>query len=176
MAKLTYGMNVSLDGYADHDMDGAVPGPVLFRHFTDHVGRLAGSLYGRVLYETMRVWDDGTWTGAELDFAKAWRGQHKWVVSRTLKDVGPNASLIDGDLGSAVRKIKAEVDGEIDVGGPTLAQGLAELGLIDEYRLYMHPIVVGRGKRYFAGPRAPLRLVRSERFDDEVIMLVYAPA
>lgn len=176
MAKLSYGMNVSLDGYADHDMAGAAPGPVLFRHFTDHVRALGGSLYGRVIYEAMRVWDDPIWTGAELDFAEAWRGQHKWVVSTTLEEVGPNATLIGGDIEAAVRRIKAEIDGTIDVGGPTLAHYLTEHGLIDEYRLYLHPVVAGRGKRYFKGPRPPLHLVRTERFDTDVILLTYAPA
>ena len=176
MAKLSYGLNVSLDGYADHDMAGAEPGPALFRHFTDHVRNLGGSLYGRVMYETMRVWDDPIWQGAELDFAEAWRGQHKWVVSSTLKEVGPNATLIKGDLEAAVRKVKAEVEGDIDVGGPTLARTVGDLGLIDEYRLYMHPIVVGGGKPYFMGPRSPLRLVRHDQMDENVVLLTYAPA
>jgi dihydrofolate reductase len=177
MAKLTYGLNVSLDGYADHDMAGAIPGPVLFRHFTDHVRDLAGSLYGRTMYGLMRVWDDDIWQGAEADFAAAWRGQHKYVVSQTLKEVGPNASLLDGgNLEAAVRRLKAEVEGEIDVGGPVLAQALTELGLIDEYRMYLHPVVPGRGKPFFLGPRPPLHLVSTERFDEDVIRLTYVPA
>lgn len=179
MAKLTYGLNVSLDGYADHDHEafGGGPGPVLFRHFTDHVRSLAGSLYGRTMYGLMRVWDDDIWQGAEADFATAWQGQHKWVVSRTLKEVGPNASLIDGgNLEAEVRKLKAEVEGEIDVGGPQLAKALGDLGLIDEYRLYLHPVVAGSGKPFFMGPRPRLHLVGTERFDNDAILLTYVPA
>ena len=176
MAKLSYGLNVSLDGYADHDMAGAEPGPALFRHFTDHVRNLGGSLYGRVMYETMRVWDDPIWQGAELDFAEAWRGQHKWVVSSTLKEVGPNATLIKGDLEAAVRKIKAEVEGEIDVGGPTLARTLGDLGLIDEYRLYMHPIVVGGGNPEVKGPPTPRRQVSPVHMEENLVQQAYAPA
>ena len=100
MATLYYGMNVSLDGYVDHDAFG--PGPALFRHFCDEVRSLAGSLYGRGLYEVMRYWDedDPEWDADFRDFAAAWRGQPKWVVSRTLTSVGPNATLIQGDLRS----------------------------------------------------------------------------
>ena len=173
MAKLSYGMNVSLDGYADHDMEGAAPGPALFRHFTDHVRALGGSLYGRVIYETMRVWDDPIWTGAELDFAEAWRGQHKWVVSTTLEEVGPNATLISADFETAIRKLKAERDGEIEVGGPKLAAGLAKLGLIDEYHVFLHPVVLGHGEPFFAGVTPKLRLVGSERIGEEAVRLRY---
>jgi dihydrofolate reductase len=106
----------------------------------------------------------------------AWRNEHKWVVSRTLKDVGPNASLIDGDLGTAVREIKDKVEGTISVAGTKLGQSLGELGLIDEYRLYVHPFVLGGGKPLFPAARPPLRLVRSDRMDENVVRLTYAPA
>ena len=176
MAKLVFGMNQSLDGYVDHtEMQ---VGPVLFRHWTEHVGGLAGSIYGRRMYEIMRYWDedDPAWDAARHEFAAAWRRQPKWVVSRSLKAVGPNATLVEGDLEAAVRGLKARLDGEIAVSGPDLAGSLTGPGLIDEYRLYLHPVVLGRGAPFFTGARPPLRLVASEPVGEGVIRLTYVPA
>jgi dihydrofolate reductase len=175
MAKLVFGMNQSLDGYVDHMA--FAPGPTLFRHFIEQARDQAGSVYGRRLYEIMRYWDEDhpEWDAADRDFAAAWRRQPKWVVSRSLKSVGPNATLVDSDLEGAMRRLKAEIAGEIEVGGPVLARSLGELGLVDEYRIYLHPVVLGQGTPFFAGPRPPLRLVASERIGEEVIRLTYAP-
>lgn len=175
MAKLVFGMNQSLDGYVDHDAFG--PGPELFRHFIAQAQEQAGSIYGRRMYEVMRYWDEEHpgWSADERAFADAWRNQPKWVVSRTLPSVGPNATLIADDLESAIRRLKAERDGEIEVAGPRLASSLTSLGLIDEYRIYLHPVVLGQGTPYFAGPRPPLRLVAHDRVDRDVIKLVYEP-
>ncbi len=176
MAKLVFGMNQSLDGYVDHMSFG--PSPLLFRHFIEEAQGQAGSIYGRILYEIMRYWDDEhpEWGEAERAFAAAWRNQPKWVVSRTLKSVGPNATLIADDLEGAIRALKAGRDGEIEVAGPQLAHHLTGLGLIDEYRIYLHPVVLGRGTPYCAGPRPPLRLAGSDRIDEDVIRLSYVPA
>ena len=176
MAKLVFGMNQTLDGYVDHMA--FVPSPALFRHFIEETQAHTGSVYGRVMYETMRYWDDDQpeWTDAEHAFAAAWRKLPKWVVSRSLKAVGPNATVIGGDLEGVVRGLKAERHGEIEVAGPSLAKSLTDLGLIDEYRIYLHPVVVGQGKPYFAGPRPPLRLVSSDRIAEDVIRLKYVPA
>ena len=175
MAKLVFGMNMSLDGYVDHMAFG--PSPELFRHFVEQGQRLAGSLYGRKMYEIMRFWDDEhpEWNADEKAFALAWRRQPKWVASRSSEPVGPNASLLEGDLEAAVRKLKAERDGDIEVAGPDLAHSLTELGLIDEYQIYLHPVVLGQGRPYFAGPRPPLRLKAADRIDDDVIRLTYVP-
>jgi dihydrofolate reductase len=176
MAKLVFGMNVSLDGYVDHES--FAPGPVLFRHFIELVRGLAGSVYGRRLYEVMRYWDEdhAEWDEAERDFAAAWRSQPKWVVSRTLKSVGPNATLVGDDIEAAIRGLKAERGGEIAVGGTELARSLTELGLIDAYQLYFHPVVLGRGKPFFAAARPPLRLMASHRIGEDTIRLTYVPA
>jgi dihydrofolate reductase len=176
VAKLVFGMNQSLDGYVDHTA--FAPGPALFRHFIEEAQGQAGSVYGSHMYEIMRYWDDERpeWNAEERAFAAAWRKQPKWVVSRSLKSVGPNAILVVGDLEAAIREIKAERDGEIEVAGPGLAHSLTELGLIDEYRIYLHPVVLGHGKPYFAGPRPPLRLVASDRMGEDVIRLAYVPA
>jgi dihydrofolate reductase len=176
MAKLVFGMNQSLDGYVDHMA--FAPGPTLFRHFIEEARRQAGSVYGRRMYEVMRYWDDEhpEWDADERAFAAAWRTQPKWVVSRTLKSVGPNATLVGDDLEGAIRAVKAGRDGEIEVAGPGLAHSLTELGLIDEYRIYLHPVVLGHGKPYFAGPRPPLRLAAHDRIGEDVIRLSYVPA
>lgn len=176
MAKLVFGMNQSLDGYVDH-MEFA-PSPTLFRHFIKEAEGQTGSLYGRKIYEIMRYWDDEhpEWGDAERAFAAAWRKQPKWVVSRSMQSLGPNATLLGADLESEIRKVKAEYEGEIEVAGPNLARSLTELGLIDEYRIYLHPVVLGQGSPYFAGPRPPLRLSSMDRMGDDVIRLSYVPA
>jgi dihydrofolate reductase len=126
----------------------------------------------------MRYWDEDRpdWDADERDYAAAWRLQPKWVVSRSLKSVGPNATLVADDVEAAVRALKAQLSGEIEIGGPALAKSLGDLGLVDEYQLYMRPIVLGRGKPFFAGPRPPLRLVARDLIVDDVIRLTYVPA
>jgi dihydrofolate reductase len=176
MARLVFALNQSLDGYVDHMA--FAPDPALFRHFIDDVRGLTGTVYGRRMYETMRYWDEDhpEWDEAKRDYAAAWRSQPKWVVSRSLKSVGPNATLVKDDVEAAIRGLKAQLDGEIEVSGPELAGGLTDLGLVDEYRLYLHPVVLGGGKPFFAGPRPPLRLVASDRIGEDVIRLTYVPA
>ena len=177
MAKLVYALNQSLDGYVDH-MEIGPPDPVLSRHFLEQARSLTGSVYGRRMYEIMRYWDDDLpeWDAEDRDFAAVWRSQRKWVVSRSLKSVGPNATLIEDGFETVIRGLKTKLDGEIDVAGPDFAGSLTNLGLIDEYRLYLHPIVLGRGKPFFVGPRPPLRLVASDRIGESVIRLTYVPA
>lgn len=176
MAKLVFGMNQSLDGYVDHLAFG--PSPALFRHFIAEAEGQAGSLYGRRMYEIMRYWDDEhpEWGPDKRAFATAWRKQPKWVVSHTLQSVGPNAMLVGDDLERAIRALKAERDGEIEVAGPDLARSLTAMGLIDEYRIYLHPVVLGDGAPYFAGPRPPLRLISHDRIGEDVLRLSYVPA
>ena len=176
MAKLVFAMNQSLDGYVDHQE--MRTSPALFRHWIEQVRRVTGSVYGRGMYEVMRYWDDDVagWGAEQLEFAAAWRRQPKWVASRSLKSVGPNATLVADDLELAIRGLKTRLAGEIAVSGPELARSLTDLGLIDEYRLYLHPVVLGRGKPFFAGPRPPLRLVASDAIGEDVIRLTYVPA
>ena len=175
MAKLVFGMNVSLDGYVDHEA--FAPGVVLFQHFIDQTRKLTGSVYGRGLYGVMRYWDEDhpEWDASERHFAEAWRRQPKWVVSRSLKSVGPNAILVGDDFETVIRGLKAEFGGRIDVGGPRLAASLTKVRLIDEYQLYLRPVVLGRGNPYFADAQPPLRLVANERIGD-AMMLTYVPA
>jgi dihydrofolate reductase len=176
MAKLVFGMNQSLDGYVDHlEMR---PSPALFRHFIEHVRGLTGMVYGRRMYEVMRYGDEDRpeWGAEERDYAGAWRSQPKWVVSRSLQSVGPNATLVQNDFATVLRELKARLAGEIDVAGPELARSLTELGLVDEYRLYFRPIVLGRGTPFFAGSPPTLRLVGSDLIGEDAVRLTYVPA
>lgn len=176
MAKLFYQLNQSLDGYVDHLK--FRPSPALSRHYIEQVRDLTGGVYGRGIYEIMRYWDDdqSDWDAEEHEFAAVWRGQPKWVVSRSLKSVGPNATLVKDDIEAVIRGLKAQLTGEIAVAGPVLAGSLTNLGLIDEYRIYLHPVVLGSGNPFFAGPRPPLRLVSSEIVCEDVVRLTYVPA
>ncbi len=179
MARLIFAMNASLDGYVDYDR--FMPEPALFRYFIEYTRNSAGAIYGPRLYELMSYWDSDAWakdTREQDDlraFAEAWRAMPKWVVSKSLKQVGPNATLIGEDIESAIRKLKAERDGEIEVGGPKLAASLAKLGLIDEYHVFLHPVVLGHGEPFFAGVTPKLRLLGSERIGEGAVKLTYAP-
>ncbi|HEX7962770.1 MAG TPA: dihydrofolate reductase family protein [Terriglobales bacterium] len=177
MAKLVYGLSQSLDGYVDHMKLGPPP-PAAFRHFLELVRGLTGLIYGRRMYEIMRYWDEDSpdWDADDREFAVAYRSQPKWVVSRSLKSVGPNATLVADDFEKVIRRLKAELAGEIHVGGPALAQSLTEAGLIDEYRLYLRPVVLGGGRPFFTGPRPPLHLAASDLIADDLIRLTYVPA
>jgi dihydrofolate reductase len=176
MAKLVYELNQSLDGYVDHRKFS--PSSALFRHFIERVRGLTGMVYGRRMYEVMRYWDEDRPDNdaEEHNYAAVWRSRPKWVVSRTLKSVGPNATLVEDDIEAVIRGLKAQQVGEIEVAGPDLAGSLTNLGLVDEYRLYLHPIVLGRGKPFFSGPRPPLHLVASDLLVEDVIRLTYVPA
>src|SRR5271156_2608219 len=176
MARLVFGMNTSLDGYVDHQ--NFLPSPLVFRHFIEDVRGLTGIVYGRRMYEIMRYWDEDLpdWDAVDPKFPAAGRSQPKRAVPPSLKSAGPNATLVAGDFEKAIRGLKAELAGEIHVGGPVLAQSLTEAGLIDEYRLYLRPVVLGGGKPFFAGPRPPLHLVASDVIADDLIRLTYVPA
>ena len=165
MGKLIFGMMQSLDGYVD-DAAGRLqlppPGrgapPPLHRSSL----RFGRSFYGRRMYEVMRYWDEDP-AGMGRGCARLRGGAaEKLVASRTLKSVGENATLVDGDLEVFVRRQKAEVEGDMDVAGPDLAGNLTSLGLIDEYRLYFRPFVPGARKPYFGGDRPPLRFVATD--------------
>jgi dihydrofolate reductase len=171
------GMMQSLDGYVDH-LEMGPPDPATNRHFLEHVRGLTGVVYGRRMYEIMRYWDEDRtdWDAEDHAYAAVWRSQPKWVVSRSLKSVGPNATLVEDGIEAVIRGLKAQLVGEIEVAGPDLARSLADLGLIDEYRLYFRPFVLGRGTPFFAGPRPPLRLVASDLIGEDAIRLTYVPA
>jgi dihydrofolate reductase len=184
MAKMIYGMLMSLDFYIEGPEGGPrlpPPGAELHRHFNDWMRRISVALYGRRMYEIMRFWD--TWderpeaSEVAIDFARAWRDTPKVVVSTTLRELGPNATLIASDIESAVTSLKSRTEGEIAVAGAGLATSLARLGLIDEYRLYLHPLVLGGGK-LFLEKGLPLELepLGAESLPQGVTLLRYAKA
>ncbi|HEX4321087.1 MAG TPA: dihydrofolate reductase family protein [Acidobacteriaceae bacterium] len=177
MAKLVYGLNQTLDGYVDH-MNFGPPDPAIFRYFIEQVRGMTGLIYGRGMYEIMRYWDEDQpdWDTEKHDYAAVWRSKRKWVVSRSLKSVGPNATLLADDVEAVIRGLKTEQAGEIEVAGPDLVHSLTGSGLIDEYQIYLHPIVAGSGKPFFSGPRPRLRLVASDLIVENVIRLTYVPA
>ena len=182
MAHVSFGMLVSVDGCVAGPPGGAqLPmfGDELHRHFNEAMRATALSLYGRGLYETMRYWDDDddARSDAQAEFATAWRETPKVVVSTTLSEVGNNASLVSDDVDAELRRLVEGTDGEIDVGGPTLAATVTRLGLVDEYRLYTRPAVLGGGKPFFAaGTSIDLRLLDVETLPDETVLLRYEPS
>jgi dihydrofolate reductase len=176
MARFVCSMNVSLDGYVDHDR--MVPDADVFRYWTDAVQHTPNVLYGRKVYELMRYWepDQPGWGDAEYTFARAWRAQQKWVVSQTLTDLGPNATLIATDIETQVRDLKTRLPGQVDVSGTVLVQSLSDWGLMDEYQLLIHPVALGSGKPFFAGPRPSLHFAGSDRIGTQVLRLSYTQA
>lgn len=123
----------------------------------------------------MRYWDEDhvEWTALQRDFAAAWRAHPKWVVSRSLASVGPNAVLVDRDVEEFVRNLKSDAEGTIAVAGPEFAASLGEMGVLDEYHVYIRPVVLGEGKPYFAGTRPKLRLISSERAGEDAVLVKY---
>ena len=184
MAKIVYSMLTSLDGYiagSDGNIALPVPEAELHQHFNDMMRQASVVLAGRRMYETMRFWDSpDRETGAtevERDFAGAWRETPKIVFSTTLRQVGPNARLASGDALTTVKSLKTQTDGLVILGGADLAAFLARAGLIDEYRLYMHPVVLGDGKPYFqSGLSLTLKPLGTESLAQGVTLLRYAPA
>ena len=158
-----------------------MPQHELHQHFNEQMKKLSMELYGRRMYEVMRFWEDydrqpGA-SGIGIDFARAWQATPKVVFSTTLREVGPNTRLIHGDVEGAVRSIKSEIDGEISVSGAGLAVSLGRLGLIDEYRLYVVPVVLGGGKPFFgAGLPLTLKPLGTEQLPQGVVLLRYALA
>ena len=184
MARIVYSMLMSLDGYIAGP-HGAIALPMpqaeLHRHFNDMMRQTSVALCGRRMYEVMRYWDsperESDATEVERDFAKAWWQTPKIVFSTTLSQVGPNARLASGDVESVARSLKSAADGQICVSGAELAGHLAQAGLIDEYRLYLHPVVLGGGKPYFrSGLSLRLEPLGTESLAQGVTLLRYAPA
>ncbi|WP_454813376.1 dihydrofolate reductase family protein [Labrys neptuniae] len=184
MSTIVYAMLMSLDGYVtapQQEFGLPIPQAELHRHFNQLMRQTSVALYGRRMYEVMRYWDsperEQDSGEVEMDFAYAWRETPKLVFSTTLREVGPNATLVSSDAMEVVRSLKAESDGEIGVAGPTLAAELARSGLIDEYRLYQHPLVLGGGKPYFQpGLSLKLKSLGSESLPQGVTLLRFAPA
>jgi dihydrofolate reductase len=184
MGKLIYLMNVSLDGFVetpDRGLDWTVIDDELHGWFNDHARGIEASMYGRRLYEVMAAYwptaeSDPEATETMLEFGRIWNATPRIVFSRTLESVDFNSRLVSGDVGEVLAKVRAEFDGDIEVGGPTLAAQFIERGLVDEYRLVVHPVVLGAGTPFFPRLERPigLRLIETQTFSSGAVSLRYA--
>lgn len=181
---IVYAFAVSVDGYIASPQGGniglPVPEEALHRHFNELQKRAALSLYGRNMYELMKYWDapPAEIPEFEQEFSRAWQATPKVVFSTTLASVGPNARLVKqkADTERTVRELKAETNGEIEVNGAALAASLVRLGLVDEFRLYMMPVVLGGGKPYFeAGLQLELEPLGAESLPQHCTLLRFRP-
>lgn len=184
MRKLTYGMNVSLDGYIagpGGHIGWSVPSDELFQWWSDRVGATDLALYGRNLWQTMSshwptaVAQPGV-TPAEIEFAHRWMAMPKVVFSSTVSQVDWNTRLCTGDPVTEITRLKAEAGGPMDIGGATLAGAAMRAGLIDEYVLTTAPVLVGGGIPFFTvlDTWVNLRLVETRTFPGGVLLTRYA--
>jgi dihydrofolate reductase len=186
MRSVTYSMSVSLDGYivgADGDFDWTAPDEEVFRLATDEVREVGVHLLGRRLYETMLYWETADQNPSldysTLEFAAIWKSLPKVVFSTTLSAVQGNARLASGGLAEEIERLRAEPgEGDIAIGGATLAAEAAALGLIDEYRAMVYPVLVGGGSPFFPQHerRVDLELVETRTFSSRVVYLRYRVA
>ena len=185
MGKLIYSLSVSLDGFAEsssHSLDWAEIDEELHTFFNDQSREMSASLYGRRMYELMfGYWPtasaDPAAAPAEVEFAGIWKRIPRIVFSTTLDQVDPGSRLVRSDAAEEVARLKAQ-PGDMDVGGPTLASTLMRAGLIDEYRLFVHPIILGAGTPFFTAldARVPLKLLETRTFGSGVVYLRYETA
>jgi dihydrofolate reductase len=182
MKKLIYSMGVSMDGFIagpDGDIDWSAPDEELHRFHNQQAREVGGQLYGRRLYETMRYWETAEENPSapevELEFARIWKDTPKIVFSKTLEKVEGDARLVSHNVAEEVAKLKEEPGKDLAVGGAGLASSLIELGLVDEYRLFVTPVVLGGGTPYFPAldERINLELVETRTFGSRVVYLRY---
>jgi dihydrofolate reductase len=186
VGKLIYSLNVSLDGFVEtpgHSLDWAVVDHELHTWFNEQARTLDASLYGRRMWEVMSgYWptgeDDPSASDAEREFSRIWKPMPKVVFSTSLPAVGHNARLVRGDVAEVLADVRREFDGDIDVGGANLAGQFVRRGLVDEYRLVIHPVVLGAGTPFWPELDAPLRLrlTDTRTFDSGAMVASYVPA
>jgi dihydrofolate reductase len=184
MRKVIFTMSVSVDGFietANGDISWSSPDPELQHHVIDRESTIDTHLYGRRLYETMIAY----WPTADenpsaskfvIEYARIWKGKRKIVFSKTLAQVGGNCQLFRGNISEEINKLKAQPGKDMFVGGPNLASTFMKLGMIDEYWLYVNPIILGSGKPMFPhlGDRTNLKLIETHRFGSGVVLLKLA--
>lgn len=184
--RLIYLFNVSVDGYTatpDGDLGWTIIDDEIHAWFNEQMRGLDASLYGRRLYETMAAyWPTGEHDPAATEpmreFARIWNPMPKIVFSNSLERVGYNSRLVRGDVAPALDDLRREFSGDLGVGGPNLAGQFVRRGLVDEYRLVVHPVVLGAGTSFWPrleGP-LPLRLVETHAFSSGVEVRSYVPA
>jgi dihydrofolate reductase len=182
MRKLIYLMNVSLDGFIEgpnRELDWAHVDEESMSLFNDQQRGMDTLLYGRRLYEVMTYWEtaeaDPSISEVEREFARIWKNSTKLVFSKTLEQVQGNARLVRGDIAGEITKLKQQPGKDLEIGGPNLASTVMQLGLIDEYRLVVHPVVLGSGTRFFPplADKIDLRLVETRALGSGVVYLRY---
>jgi dihydrofolate reductase len=182
MRKLIYSMTVSLDGFIagrDGEIDWSAPDEELFRFHTQRVREIDTQLCGRRLYEVMTYWETADQNPAaaehELEFARIWKDLPKIVFSKTLESVEGNARLVRDGVADEVARLKEQPGNDLAVGGAGLASSLIELNLIDDYRLFVSPVVLGGGTPYFPAldKRIELELIETRSFGSRVVYVRY---
>jgi dihydrofolate reductase len=184
--KLVYALNVSLDGFVetpDHGLEWADVDEEVHTWFNEQAQTIQASLYGRRMYELMAAYwptaeDDPDAAGPEREFSRIWKPMPKIVFSSSLDSVDHNARLVQGDVSEVLGEIRREFDGNLDVGGPNLAGQFVRRGLVDEYQLVVHPVVLGAGTPFWPELDAPLhlRLAETRRFANGAELRSYVPA
>jgi len=186
MRKVIYAMNLSLDGFIE-DRNGSLnwsyPDEEMHKHFNELESTFDFHLYGRGLYENMAAFwptadEDPSAPDFVIEYARIWKSIPNVVFSTSLDQVGWNSRLVKGDIAEEVNKLKAGPGKDMNVGGAGLAASFMQLGLIDEYRLYIHPVILGGGKPMFPQLRdkIDLQLVETRRFGSGVVLLRYRGA
>jgi dihydrofolate reductase len=184
MRKVVYSMGVTLDGFIagpGGNIDWSEPDEELHRFHNEQSRQLSAHLYGRRLYEVMRFWEtadqDASLADHEREFARIWQDTPRYVFSNTLERAEGGATLIRGDIAEEVRRLKEQPGGGMAVGGADLAATFIELGLVDEYGLFVYPVVLGAGTPFFPAreERIELELVETRRFGMGVVYLRYVP-
>ncbi len=186
MRKVIYAMSVSLDGFIEAlngDLNWSFPDEELHQHFNDREAMIDIYLYGRRLYENMAAFwptadENPSAPRHEIEYARIWKSKPKIVFSKTLDQVGWNSRLVRGNIADEVKKLKAQPGQNLSVGGAELASTFMQLGLIDEYELYIHPVILGGGKPMFRPlhDKIDLQLVESRTFRSGVVLLRYRRA
>jgi len=184
MRKVIYTMSVSIDGFieaANGDISWTNPGPDLYQHMIDRESSVDTHLYGRRLYENMTAYwptadENPAASAVDIEYARIWKSKKKIVFSRTLTQASWGFQLFRGDIAEGIHKLKAQPGKDMFVGGPNLAATFMQLGLIDEYHLYVIPIILGSGKPMFSplGHKINLKLLETRTFDSGVMLLRYA--
>jgi dihydrofolate reductase len=182
MRKLIYSMGVSLDGFIagpNGEIDWGAPDEELHRFHNEQMLDVGAHLCGRRLYETMLYWETAEENPSapehELEFARIWKPMPKIVFSRTLESVVGNARLVRDGVAEELARLKEEPGKDLAVGGAGLASALIKLGLVDEYRLFVSPVVLGAGTPYFPplDAKTALELLETRTFGSRVVYLRY---
>jgi dihydrofolate reductase len=183
MRKIIWMMSVSLDGFMTGpagELDWNLVDEELHQHLNDEIGSMGALLHGRVMYDLMAAaWPEADKDPASppwmIEFAKIWREMPKLVFSRTLDHVDWNATIVRSVDPDEIRRLRAQPGGDLLLGGAVLADEFLRLDLIDEFRFYVHPVVIGRGRPLFPALKAhvALRLVETRTFGNGVVRLRY---